>query len=57
MPYASLMAKIHREDVQIGSTLDRGQGGAPFSPFSGSNYLRHAQITTVWERILAVVSL
>jgi hypothetical protein len=43
------MTKINQGDVRIGSKLDRGQGGAHFSLFSESNYLRHAQITTVWE--------
>ena len=45
------------DDTAEGSTLDRGQGGEPFVAYSGSHYLRHAQITSWWERVLAVISL
>ena len=51
------MYKLSHDDVIAGSALDRGQGGGTFMPFHGSHYLRHAQITSWWERVLAVVSL
>jgi hypothetical protein len=51
------MAKIISEEARLGHTLDRGQGGERFVGYSGSHYLRHAQITSWWERILAVITL
>lgn len=51
------MGKLTQDDVSAGGRLERGQGGGTFMPFHGSHYLRHAQITTWWERLLAVVSL
>jgi len=51
------MREHSQEDARSAATLERGQGATGFAPFTGSNYLRHAQITTWWERILAVVCL
>ena len=39
------------------SRFDRGQGGVPFNPYSGSHYLRHARLGSWWERILALLGL
>jgi hypothetical protein len=51
------MRERAEEDTRTATILERGQGGTQFAPFTGSHYLRHAQITTWWERVLAVVCL
>ena len=51
------MREPNQEELRTGDTLERGQGGARFMPFSGSHYLRHAQITTWWELVLGVLGL
>ena len=43
--------------TEDGRTIEREQGGQAYTPYYGSHYLRHAQLTTWWERILAVISL
>ena len=45
------------EELRASGSLDRGQGGASFSPFSGSHYIRHATLGSWWERILAILGL
>ena len=51
------MREQNQENIKRAATLERGQGATEFAPFTGSHYLRHAQITTWWERVLAVVCL
>ncbi|MGD0433217.1 MAG: hypothetical protein ABSA58_19215 [Acetobacteraceae bacterium] len=41
----------------MSGTLERRQAGAPFTPWHGSNGLRHVALGTWWERVLSVVGL
>jgi hypothetical protein len=51
------MREHNQEEQRASTALDRGQGGTPFTAYSGSDYLRHAQLGSWWERILAVLGL
>jgi hypothetical protein len=51
------MKEPNQEEIRASSALDRGQGGTSFSPYTGSDYLRHASLGTWWERILGVLGL
>jgi hypothetical protein len=51
------MKQPSQEESRAGAALDRGQGGARFLPFMGSDRLRHAQLGSWWERILAILAL
>jgi hypothetical protein len=48
------MGEPNQETYRVSATLDRVQGGAPFLP---SDRLRHAQLDSWWERLLAVLGL
>jgi hypothetical protein len=48
------MGEPNQEKYRVSANLDRGQGGAPFLP---SDRLRHAQLSSRWERLLAVLGL
>jgi hypothetical protein len=54
--YVARMRDLNLEELRRGGTLESSQAGAPFDAFNRSSYVRHAQITTVWERVLAVIS-
>jgi hypothetical protein len=54
--YVARMRDLNLEELRRGGTLESSQAGAPFDAFNRSSYLRHAQITTLWERVLAVIS-
>ena len=45
------------EELRVGDTLQDSQSGAPLNAFNRSARMRHAQLGTWWERILAVLSL
>jgi hypothetical protein len=45
------------EELRIGGALQDSQAGAPFNAFNRGTSLRHAQLGTWWERVLAVLSL
>jgi hypothetical protein len=51
------MKEPNQEELHLGGTLDRGQGGASFNPFTGSHYIRHASLGSWWERIFAILGL
>jgi hypothetical protein len=51
------MRTPNREELHASSILERGQGGASFAPWHGSNGLRHASLGTWWERVLAILGL
>ena len=51
------MREPNQEELRASGALDRGQGGASFTPFMGSHYLRHAQIGTWWELVPGILSL
>jgi hypothetical protein len=51
------MREPNQEELRVSSALDRGQGGESFTPYTGSDYLRHASLGTWWERILGILGL
>ena len=51
------MQEPNQEELRTGGTLDRGQGGESFNAFTGSHYLRHAQLGSWWELALGILSL
>jgi len=48
------MGEPNQEAYRVSANLDRGQGGALFLP---SDRVRHAQLGSWWERLLAVLGL
>jgi hypothetical protein len=50
------MRELNLEELRRGGTLESSQAGEPFDAFNRPSYLRHVQITSVWERVLAVIS-
>jgi hypothetical protein len=51
------MKQPNQEELRASGILERGQAGAPFTPWHGSNGLRHVALGTWWERVLAVAGL
>jgi hypothetical protein len=51
------MKEPNQEELRVSGTLERRQAGAPFTPWHGSNGLRHVALGTWWERVLSVVGL
>jgi hypothetical protein len=45
------------EELRIGGALQDNQAGVPFNAFNRGARIRHAQLGTWWERVLAVLSL
>jgi hypothetical protein len=45
------------EELRTSGTLQDRQAGAPLNAFNRGSRLRHAQLGTSWERVLAVLSL
>jgi hypothetical protein len=55
MVYAMKVPNL--EELRTGDALQDRQAGAPLNAFNRSTRLRHAQLGTWWERVLAVLSL
>jgi len=45
------------EEIRTGDRLQDGQAGTPLNAFNRGSRLRHAQLGTWWERVMAVLSL
>jgi hypothetical protein len=51
------MAEPNQEELRTSSTFERGQGGARFTLFTGTHTIRHANLGSWWERVLAILGL
>jgi hypothetical protein len=55
--HTTSMRNTNLEEYRASGTLQDIQAGAPFNAFNRGAYIRHAQLGTWWERVLAVLSL
>jgi hypothetical protein len=51
------MREPNLEELRLAASLQDNQAGAGLNAFNRSSRLRHAQLGTWWERVLAVLSL
>jgi hypothetical protein len=51
------MEEINLEELRYSGALQDLQAGAPLDAFNRSARIRHSQLTSWWERCLAVLSL
>ncbi len=53
----AVMRTPNLEELRTGDSLQDRQAGSGLNAFNRSTRLRHAQLGTWWERVLAVLSL
>lgn len=51
------MREPNLEEFRASGALENQQAGAPLNAFNRAGWLRHAQLGTWWERVLAVAGL
>jgi hypothetical protein len=51
------MRKLNLEEVRFSGALQNLQAGAPLNAFDRGAKIRHAQLGSWWERVLAILSL